>query len=45
MSFGERMTDRATAIGGSWGFILAFGVVLLIWMLPNSRVIEALGLG
>ena len=43
-SFGDRLADRVAAVGGSWAFIIAFGVVLLSWMLVNSRVLESLGL-
>ena len=43
-SFGDRLADRVAAVGGSWGFIIGFGMVLLSWMLINSRVLEALGL-
>lgn len=43
-SFGERLADRVAAVGGSWGFIIAFAVVLLAWMLINSRILEAFGL-
>jgi len=32
MSFGDRLADRVAAIGGSWGFIIAFGVFLVLWM-------------
>jgi len=31
-SFGDRLADRVAAVGGSWGFIIAFGVILAIWM-------------
>ncbi|KUO56563.1 MAG: hypothetical protein APF82_00045 [Sphingomonadales bacterium BRH_c42] len=40
---GDRLADRVAAVGGSWGFIGAFGVVLLGWMLVNSRMLEHLG--
>lgn len=43
-SLGDRLADRVAAVGGSWGFIIAFGVVLVSWMLINSSVLEALGL-
>lgn len=43
-TFGDRMADRVAAVGGSWGFIIAFAVVLFGWMLLNSRVLEAVGL-
>jgi len=36
---GERLADRVAAIGGSWGFIIAFLVVLFSWMLLNSDVL------
>lgn len=35
-TLGERVADRVAAVGGSWGFIIFFGVVLVIWMLINS---------
>jgi uncharacterized membrane protein len=31
-SFGDRLADRVAAVGGSWGFIIAFGVILAVWM-------------
>jgi uncharacterized membrane protein len=31
-SVGERLADHVAAIGGSWGFIIAFGLVLAAWM-------------
>jgi len=42
-SWGDRLADRVAAIGGSWGFIIGFGVVLLIWTTLNSGVLQALG--
>ncbi len=43
-SFGERLADRVAAVGGSWGFIIAFSAVLLGWMLLNSDVLTHWGL-
>jgi uncharacterized membrane protein len=43
-SYGDRLADRVAAIGGSWAFIGAFSLVLMGWMLLNSRVLEGLGL-
>ncbi|MFC3100933.1 DUF1003 domain-containing protein [Altererythrobacter lauratis] len=40
----DRLADKVAAIGGSWGFIIGFAVVLLGWMLLNSRVLEVIGL-
>lgn len=42
--FGERLADRVAAIGGSWGFIIGFALVLFAWMLINSRALQGLGL-
>ena len=33
---GDRIADRVAAVGGSWGFIIVFAVVLFAWMLVNS---------
>ncbi|MEQ8743039.1 DUF1003 domain-containing protein [Parasphingorhabdus sp.] len=38
-SFGERLSDRVAAVGGSWGFIIAFAIVLLAWMILNSKIL------
>jgi uncharacterized membrane protein len=43
-TFGDRLADRVAAVGGSWGFICSFMLILLAWMLINSRVMEALGI-
>lgn len=40
----DRLADGVAAVGGSWGFIIAFAVVLFSWMLLNSSVLTALGL-
>jgi len=38
-TYGERLADRVAAVGGSWGFIIGFGVVLLGWMVLNSSIL------
>jgi len=43
-SYGDRLADRVAAVGGSWGFIIAFGVVLFGWIAINSRLLEDFGL-
>jgi uncharacterized membrane protein len=43
-TWGQRLADRVAAIGGSWGFIVGFALVLLSWMLINSEVLRVLGL-
>ena len=39
-SFGDRLADRVAAVGGSWGFIIAFGVVLVGWMGLNLALMS-----
>ncbi len=41
---GDRLADRVAAVGGSWGFIIAFTAVLLGWMLLNSDVLSHFGM-
>lgn len=43
-TFGERLSDHVAAVGGSWGFIIAFGVVLFGWMILNSQILSRLGM-
>lgn len=31
LTFGQRLADRVAVFGGSWTFIIAFGVVLAVW--------------
>jgi uncharacterized membrane protein len=38
-TYGEWLADRVAAVGGSWGFIIAFGFVLVSWMLLNSDIL------
>jgi uncharacterized membrane protein len=35
MTFGERIADHVARFGGSWTFIIAFGVVLTVYTLIN----------
>ena len=42
---GDRLADRVAEIGGSWGFIIGFGVVLMVWVVLNSGALELLGVG
>ncbi|MGZ5661812.1 MAG: DUF1003 domain-containing protein [Usitatibacter sp.] len=36
MSFGEHVADLVARFGGSWTFIIAFGVFLAVWMAVNT---------
>ncbi len=35
-SFGERLADRIAAFGGSWTFLVLFGLAIAIWVAINS---------
>jgi uncharacterized membrane protein len=43
-STGDRLADRVAAVGGSWGFIIVFALILSGWMLLNSEVLQRVGL-
>ena len=43
-TFGERLSDHVAAVGGSWGFIIGFGIVLFGWMFLNSSALGSLGI-
>ncbi len=43
-TWGEKLADRVAAVGGSWGFIITFSVILLGWMLLNSDVLSHFGM-
>ena len=36
LTFGERRSDRIAEFGGSWKFIIAFGAVLVGWIVLNA---------
>ncbi|MBK8554764.1 MAG: DUF1003 domain-containing protein [Lewinellaceae bacterium] len=38
LSRGQRVSDKVARFGGSWGFIIMFGIVLFFWILYNSIV-------
>jgi uncharacterized membrane protein len=42
-TWSDRLADRVAAVGGSWGFIIGFGVVLVLWTTLNSGALELLG--
>src|SRR2546421_8810765 len=35
LTFGERLSDRIASFGGSWKFIISFGVVIVLWIAIN----------
>jgi CRP/FNR family transcriptional regulator, cyclic AMP receptor protein len=36
MTLGQRVADRVAAFGGSWKFILMFGMCMVIWVILNT---------
>ena len=38
-SLGERLADRIAEFGGSWTFLICFGVFLLLWIFANAGVL------
>ncbi len=39
-TFGQRVSDHLASFGGSWAFLIAFGVVLFVWIIINLAVGE-----
>jgi uncharacterized membrane protein len=35
-TLGQRLADRVAAIGGSWGFLIAFGAAMVVWIGLNT---------
>lgn len=38
-TYGERLSDRMAALGGSWGFIIVFLLVLAAWVILNTGIL------
>jgi uncharacterized membrane protein len=38
-TFGERLADRIATFGGSWIFLILFGLFLLVWIGINSFIL------
>ncbi|MBZ9936365.1 DUF1003 domain-containing protein [Mesorhizobium sp. BR1-1-16] len=43
LTFGERLSDQVAAVGGSWGFIIAFGLIIVGWVVLNSFLLVEWG--
>jgi uncharacterized membrane protein len=39
LTVGQRLADQVAAVGGSWGFIVGFGVFLGLWVALNVIVL------
>lgn len=44
-SFGERLADRIAAFGGSWTFLILFGLAIAGWVVTNSVLLVKAGAG
>jgi len=42
-TFGQRLADRVAAVGGSWGFIIVFGLILAAWVGLNTIGLMRIG--
>ncbi|MDA1195381.1 MAG: DUF1003 domain-containing protein [Planctomycetota bacterium] len=40
-TLGGRVADRVASFGGSWRFLLAFGLVLVVWMAVNAYLLAS----
>jgi len=43
-TLGDKLADRVAAVGGSWGFIISFAIILVGWMVVNSDILARSGL-
>ncbi|HKD78319.1 MAG TPA: DUF1003 domain-containing protein [Candidatus Angelobacter sp.] len=41
LTFGQRVADKVATFGGSWTFIIIFGVILAVWVILNSSALLA----
>ena len=40
LTLGQRTADKIATFGGSWTFIISFGVVLIIWIIVNAVILS-----
>ena len=41
LTFGQRIADKVASFGGSWTFIIIFGIILAVWVVFNSTALLA----
>jgi uncharacterized membrane protein len=41
MTFGDRLADRVAEVGGSWRFVIGFGVFLFVWAALNVTILSS----
>lgn len=39
--FGDRLADAIARIGGSWSFIISFGLFLVVWAVTNTLLLSS----
>ena len=37
-TYGEKLSDKVATFGGSWRFIIIFGVILMLWIFYNTQI-------
>jgi uncharacterized membrane protein len=37
-TYGEKLSDNVATFGGSWRFIIIFGVILILWIFYNTYI-------
>lgn len=42
-TYGQKVADRVAAFGGSWRFIISFGIFILLWILINVYILTNKG--
>ena len=40
LSVGQKISDKVARFGGSWKFIILFGIVLFVWIFFNAVAIQ-----
>jgi len=43
ITFGQKIADKVASFGGSWTFIIAFGIFILIWIASNIYLLANKG--
>lgn len=43
LTFGQRIADKVATFGGSWTFIITFGVIIFVWITSNVLLLSNKG--
>src|SRR5690242_1591134 len=41
LSPGQKLSDKVARFGGSWKFIMLFGIILIVWIAYNVSVLSS----